>query len=246
MTALLLLVQLAVAVTVQPSVEASEEYASVHVLAGSGGEQIASCGLVSDRWGCESLDIDGVQPMAVLFNTKMVRLGNVEPGSETLTIRSTGGVAEMLWDQPAVSAAVPTHEVFVIRLDGATADPAPMVNVVFGGQTSEARCSDDGQFPDVGINDGIFTCALVVSTSGEARMTAEFQLRLGPVEERPLGTLVYAGPPGIRFAQLSVDDPSAAVSDSFSLPVSTPRAPRAEKSRTSCLPKSLRPSMENM
>jgi hypothetical protein len=223
---ILLLAQIAAAATVQPSVESSSDIAAVHVLVGAQGEQISSCGVVGNRWGCQPIEVDGPQPMAVLLNTTMVRLGSIEPVSDTMTVEVSDGIAQVVWDEDPVPVVAAKHEVFVVRLKGASADPAPMVNILFGGQTSEARCGDDGRFPDLGINDGVFTCALVTSTVGTEDKEAIFQLRLGPVQEQPLGTVQYSGPAGVRFAQLTVGDPGAAVGNAFALPVGDVTGPK--------------------
>jgi hypothetical protein len=216
---ILLLAQIAAAATIQPSVESTSDSAAVHLLVGAEGEQISSCGMAGDSWGCQSIEVEGPQPMAILLNTTMVRLGTIDPLSDTMMVQVSDGLAEVVWDEDSVLMGEANHEVFVIRLKGASADPAPMVNILFGGQTSEARCGDDGRFPDAGINDGVFTCALVTTAVDTAEKEAVFQLRLGPVQEQPLGSLQFSGPPGLRFAQLTVGDPSAAVSDPFALPV---------------------------
>ena len=216
---ILFLAPLAMAATVQPSVQLSSDSDAVHLLVGDAGEQISACGLASDGWGCEPIDVEGPQPMAVLLNTNMIRLGTIEAASDSMTVHVRDGVAEVAWDEASISTVEPSHEVFVVRLTGASADPAPMVNIAFGGQTSEARCGDDGRFPDAGINDGVFTCSLVTAVSTTKEKVASFQLRLGPIEEQPLGSVQYSGPSGLRFAQLTVGEPGAAKEEPFVLPV---------------------------
>ncbi|MGB0639381.1 MAG: hypothetical protein ACPGTU_08615, partial [Myxococcota bacterium] len=236
---ILLLAQIAVAATIQPSVEVSSDLAAVHVLVGAQGEQVSSCGLIGNEWGCQPIEVDGPQPMAVLLDTTLVRLGAIEPVSDTMTVQVNDGVAEVVWDEDAVPVSESNSDVFLVLLKGASSDPAPMVNILFGGQTSEARCGDDGRFPDLGINDGVFTCALVTPTVDTEANEATFQLRLGPVQEEPLGTVEYSASPGLRFAQLTVGDPDAAVGKPFALPVGSSSDPQKGDKPTILSPKEI-------
>jgi hypothetical protein len=207
------------AVPVRASVTNVENASAVHILFGDDGETVSSCVPSTGGWSCAGVDIDGLIEAHLMIDTSVVSVGPLAVEGPDLTLARTKVGVDVRWSrgvEPAEGFGAP---VLFVRVNDPSSERAPMLRLASGSFNTEVGCADDGSFPDGIPNDGIFHCSKVLPpgavSSGRANL--EVSLRAQDGEVMVLGSFVYTGTSGLRFATVTVGDASQASSEPYAL-----------------------------
>jgi hypothetical protein len=207
------------AVSVRASVTNVENASAVHILFGDDGETVSSCVPSTDGWSCAGVDIDGFIDAHLMIDTSVISVGPLAIEGPDLTLARTKGGVDVRWArglEPVEGSGVP---VLFVRVNDPGSERAPMLRLSSGSFNTEVGCADDGSFPDGIPNDGIFHCAKVLppGAASSDRATLEVSVRAQNGEVVVLGSFVYTGASGLRFATVTVGDASQASSEPYAL-----------------------------
>jgi len=235
------------AVAVRPSVTGVEGAGSVHLLFGEDGEDVASCVPATGGWSCSGVEIDGIIDAYLLIDTDLVSFGPLTIQGADLTIDRVGSDVVVRWEkglEPVEGTASPVQ---FVRVHDPESERAPMIRLAAGTFSTEVSCADDGGFPDGTPNDGVFHCAKMLPPGaiGSDRSALEVSMRAQDGTIVILGAFTYTGSTGLRFATVTVGDPSQASNQPFVLVGPKARAPE-EEVEPDTVPEMVQPEPQEM
>jgi hypothetical protein len=207
------------AVPVRASVTNVENASAVHILFGDDGEMVSSCVPTTGGWSCAGVEIDGLIDAYLMIDTSVISVGPLAIEGPDLTLARTESGVDVRWSrelEPAQGEGVP---VLFVRVNDPESERAPMLRLASGSFNSEVGCTDDGSFPDGIPNDGVFHCAKLLPPGAVSsdRANLEVSVRAQNGEVMVLGSFVYTGASGLRFATVTVGDASKSSNEPFVL-----------------------------
>ncbi len=214
-----LMISTALAAPLQTGVTGLDDAKAVHLVFGDADATTSACVPTSKGWACESVDVDRPVELGLVVDETLLPVGALSETGAALTLVHEEGEVSTQWRAEVPPATGHSAGLLLIEVKKADAKQAPMLRLEMGSLSAQIGCADDGSFPDLTPNDGVFYCGEIIPSTvlKSESWVAKLSMRDASGEDIDLGSLSYEGGPGIRFASVTVGNPALTNSDPFEL-----------------------------
>ena len=218
---LALMLTAALAAPLQVGVTGVQDAQSVNLLFADAAQTTSACVEAGSAWACEGVDVERPVDLGLVIDKTLVSVGTLSEAGGALTLRVEDGAARVDWTGRVEPASGGSSALLMIRVEGASADQAPMLRLRAGGVSMEVGCADDGSFPDSSPDDGRFHCLQVVPQGivEGGPWLLDVSTRGATGEDLSLGQVTLPGGGGARFVTVTIGAPEQISSAPFAVRV---------------------------